>query len=96
MSLPAGHEQVEQDRALNVLPHHTELARPSAREPRGEHQPHRENQVDRGLKVHAELETTSYPTGVKVSNEELAAVRLRPDDFHGDWNECIFRTRQKK
>ena len=31
--LPAGHEQVEQDRALAVLPHHGELAGPAVGEP---------------------------------------------------------------
>ena len=30
LPLPAGHEQVEQDRAPALLPHHAELARPSA------------------------------------------------------------------
>ena len=39
-----------------------------------------------GLKVHSELNTNGYPTGVKVSKAEMAAVRLRPDKFHGDWN----------
>ena len=33
LPLPAGDEQVEQDRAPDVLPHHAELARPAAGEP---------------------------------------------------------------
>jgi hypothetical protein len=28
----------------------------------------------------------TYPTGIKVSDEELAAVRIKKDKFHGDWN----------
>ena len=30
-----------------------------------------------------------YPTGVKVSEAELAAVRLEPAAFHGEWNYTI-------
>jgi hypothetical protein len=39
-----------------------------------------------GLKVHAELNTESYPAGLKVSDQELAQIRIRRDNFHGDWN----------
>ena len=39
-----------------------------------------------GLKVHAELNSESYPAGIKVSDQELGQVRLRKDKFHGDWN----------
>jgi Rhodopirellula transposase DDE domain len=49
-----------------------------------------------GLKIRAELDTTSYPTGVKVTDEELATVSLRPANFHGDWNYCVLPTRRKK
>ena len=38
---------------------------------------------------HAELDTNSYPTGLKVSDEELAAVRITHDAFHGEWNYTI-------
>ena len=39
-----------------------------------------------GLRVRAELDTRRYPTGIKVSDEELAQVRLQRGKFHGDWN----------
>ena len=39
-----------------------------------------------GLKVHAELNTETYQSGIKVSDAELAQVKLRRDKFHGDWN----------
>ena len=39
-----------------------------------------------GLKVHAELNTKSYQPGLKVSDQELAQIKLRRDRFHGDWN----------
>ena len=49
-----------------------------------------------GLQIHAELDTSNYPTGVKVSDEELAAVNLRQANFHGDWNYRVLPTRPKK
>ena len=42
-----------------------------------------------GLQIQAELDTNAYPTGKKVSDEELAAVHLTPDAFHGEWNYTI-------
>jgi transposase len=42
-----------------------------------------------GLQVQAELDTNAYPTKVKVSDDELAAVQLTPHEFHGEWNYTI-------
>jgi transposase len=42
-----------------------------------------------GLRIKAELDTNSYPRGIKVSDEELASVRLQRAEFHGDWNYTI-------
>ena len=39
-----------------------------------------------GLKVHAELDENDYERGIKISDAQLAAVNLAPDDFHGEWN----------
>jgi transposase len=39
-----------------------------------------------GLKVHAELNSEAYQAGIKVSDQELAQVKIRRDKFHGDWN----------
>src|ERR1051325_10109579 len=39
-----------------------------------------------GLKVHSELNTDAYQAGIKVSDQELAQVKIRRDKFHGDWN----------
>jgi hypothetical protein len=43
----------------------------------------------KGLKVNAALDEGYYPTGVKISKEELAAVPITRDTFHGDWNYTI-------
>ena len=42
-----------------------------------------------GLKVQAELDKTLYPKGVKVTDEEFAAISICRDDFHGEWNYVI-------
>jgi Rhodopirellula transposase DDE domain len=43
----------------------------------------------KGLVVQAALDTNVYETGIKVSNEEMAKLRLTPCDFHGEWNYTI-------
>ncbi|QKE41962.1 MAG: hypothetical protein HO274_12110 [Ferrovum myxofaciens] len=30
-----------------------------------------------------------YPKGIKVSDDEFAAIRLDRDSFHGEWNYTI-------
>jgi len=42
-----------------------------------------------GLRVRAELDRGLYPTGVKVTDAELAAVPLGRHDWHGEWNYTI-------
>jgi hypothetical protein len=39
-----------------------------------------------GLRVRAERDANLYPTKVKVSDEEMAALALTPHAFHGKWN----------
>jgi transposase len=39
-----------------------------------------------GLRVHAELDTGAYETGVKVSDRQMNALPLSRHDWHGDWN----------
>jgi hypothetical protein len=42
-----------------------------------------------GLVVKAALDTAHYETGIVVSDEELARVRITPAKFHGEWNYTI-------
>jgi hypothetical protein len=42
-----------------------------------------------GLTVQAVRDTGSYPTKIKVSDEQVAAVHLHPHTFHGEWNYTI-------
>jgi hypothetical protein len=45
-----------------------------------------------GLVVKAAIDTTLYQKGIKVSDEELAKVRITPHRFHGEWNYSISYT----
>jgi Rhodopirellula transposase DDE domain len=42
-----------------------------------------------GLIVRAALDTNSYETGLKVSDEAMAELKLSPARFHGEWNYSI-------
>ena len=42
-----------------------------------------------GLTVACRIDTNLYPKGVSVSDEEMAAINLTHDDFHGEWNYTI-------
>jgi len=39
-----------------------------------------------GLRVTSELDTNEYPAGRIVSDDELSAIHIRRDVFHGEWN----------
>jgi hypothetical protein len=45
--------------------------------------------TQQGLKIRAALDTGKYPTGVKVTDEQMKSVRLKADKFHGDWNYAV-------
>ncbi len=46
--------------------------------------------TDTGLTIQAELDENIYPSGIKVSDEDLRKVNLIPAKFHGkDWNYAI-------
>ena len=42
------------------------------------------------LRVRAEVDPGKYPKGVKVSDKEVASIRIERDQFHGEWNYAIF------
>jgi len=46
-----------------------------------------------GLRVEAQLDTNVYPTQLKVSAEEMAALNVTPHDFHGEWNYTVNHVR---
>lgn len=46
-------------------------------------------QLDIPLKGKAALDTNRYESGIKVSDKALDAVRIKRDDFHGEWTYSI-------
>jgi hypothetical protein len=49
-----------------------------------------------GLKVRAELDRATYPKGIAVTDEQLAAVPLDRHEWHGDWNYTIRGRRTRR
>jgi hypothetical protein len=43
-----------------------------------------------GLRVRSELDRGKYPSGVDVTDAQLATVHLKRHRFHGDWNYTIY------
>ncbi|MDR0287425.1 MAG: ISAzo13 family transposase [Clostridiales bacterium] len=44
----------------------------------------------KGLKVACEIDDREYKTGIEISDEQFATVNLYPNEFHGEWNYCIY------
>ena len=42
-----------------------------------------------GLEVKAQLDKRRYPVKVKVTDEEMKMVKIKPHNFHGEWNYSI-------
>jgi transposase len=42
-----------------------------------------------GLTIRSELDEGSYPTGRKVSDEQMDGLSIKRDKFHGEWNYSI-------
>ncbi len=42
-----------------------------------------------GLQVRCELDTRSYPKGIKITDAEMATLNIKGDEFHPEWNYTI-------
>jgi hypothetical protein len=42
-----------------------------------------------GLNVKSEIDTSRYPSGIKVTDRDMAAINIMPHPFHGEWNYTI-------
>ena len=42
-----------------------------------------------GFKIQSLLNTEKYPTGIKISEQEMTAINLEKNSFHGEWNYMI-------
>jgi hypothetical protein len=72
---------VEQNRASHVLPHHRELARPTARQSSGGGDLIGNTTTETGLRIQAAIDENAYTSGIKVSDEELASLAIERDAF---------------
>jgi hypothetical protein len=45
--------------------------------------------TETGLTVACRLDESDYAKGIKVADAEMAALNIRPADFHGEWNYTI-------
>ena len=50
----------------------------------------------KGLRIKAGLDPKAYPLGIRVTDDELAAINIQPAPFHGDWNYCVLPQSRKK
>lgn len=50
--------------------------------------------TDKGLVVKCKADTSEYPKGIKVTDEEFAAVNLFGDEFHPNWNYTIYANKR--
>jgi hypothetical protein len=48
-----------------------------------------DTRTTKGLKIQSALDQNSYEKGIKVSDEEMAQLRITKDEFHGEWNYCL-------
>jgi hypothetical protein len=46
-------------------------------------------QTRKGLTIQSALNRNNYEKGIKVSDEEMAGLRISPDSFHGEWNYSV-------
>ncbi|HHT9130775.1 MAG TPA: ISAzo13 family transposase [Candidatus Brocadiaceae bacterium] len=45
-----------------------------------------------GLQVKAKIDKRKYPTGIKLSDQDMAKINLKKDTFHGEWNYTILNS----
>jgi GH18 family chitinase len=50
--------------------------------------------TDTGLGVCCEIDGNLYPKGIKVTDDEMQAINIMRDEFHGEWNYTISPNQQ--
>jgi hypothetical protein len=49
-----------------------------------------------GLRVRCELDRRTYPKDQDVTDAQMAALKLVPHAFHGDWNYTLHPVRKRR
>ena len=47
-----------------------------------------------GLKVKCRLDTNKYPTGIRISDEDIKKISIKKNKFHPEWNYTIYPNNQ--
>ena len=42
-----------------------------------------------GLTVRCVLDRRQYPKEVRINDDQMQRIRMKPDRFHGEWNYAI-------
>ena len=50
--------------------------------------------TETGLKVCCEIDGNLYPKGLKVTDQEIQAINISRNEFHGEWNYSIAPNQQ--
>ena len=50
--------------------------------------------TDTGLEVRCEIDGNLYPMGIKVTDQEMEAINIARNEFHGEWNYTISPNQQ--
>jgi hypothetical protein len=80
---------VEQNRAPSLFLHQPELASTASGQLSSDCRVDLGQHDQTGLTVRCELDTGRYPSGVVVSDAEMATLNIKRAVFHGEWNYTI-------
>jgi len=45
--------------------------------------------TETGLHIETSIDAATYETGIEVTDEELEALKIKRETFHGEWNYTI-------
>jgi hypothetical protein len=48
--------------------------------------------TSKGLKVYCEADHNEYPKGIVISEDQMKALNIRRNEFHGEWNYALMPT----
>jgi len=48
-----------------------------------------DSRTSKGLTIHSALDQNSYEKGIKITDEEMAQLQIKREEFHGEWNYSV-------
>lgn len=49
--------------------------------------------TNNGLNIKCRLDKNKYPTGIRISDDDMKKINIKKDLFHGEWNYTIYPTK---